>query len=42
MNVGVVRESLSPGMQDRGEADLSAEVFGISGKRFERLRRGFE
>ncbi len=42
MDVRVVIEALSPGVQDRGEADVGAEVLGIGGDRRERLSRRLE
>ena len=42
MDVRVVIEALSPGVQDGGEADVGAEVLGIGGDRRERLGRSRE
>ena len=42
MDVRVVIEALSPGVQDSGEADVGAEVLWIGGDRRERLSRGRE
>ena len=42
VDVRVVIEALSPGMQDSGEADIGAEVLWIGGDRRERLSRGRE
>src|SRR5579862_3109923 len=42
VDVRVVIEALSPGVQDRGEADVGAEMLGIGGDRRERLSRRLE
>jgi hypothetical protein len=42
MDVGMMIEVLSPGVQDGGEADLSAEMPGIAGDRRQRLCGGLE
>jgi len=42
VDVGVVIEALSPGVQDGGEADVGAEVLGIGGDRRKRLSRRLE
>ena len=42
VNMRMVIEVLSPGVQDSGEADVGAEVLRIGGDRGERLGRGLE
>src|SRR5215469_12591740 len=42
VHVGMVRERLAPGMQNRGQPDLGAEMFGVAGNGFERLDRCLE
>jgi hypothetical protein len=42
VDVRVMMETLSPGVQDGGEADVGAEVPGIGGDRRERLSRRLE
>jgi hypothetical protein len=42
VKVGVVIETLAPGVQHRDEADRGAEMLGVGGDRAKRLRRGAE
>jgi hypothetical protein len=38
----MMRQRLTPSVQDGGEADLGTEVLGIAGNRLERLGCGLE
>ena len=40
MHMGMMQESLAPGVQNREKSDLSAQVFGIGGDLEESLSRG--
>jgi len=42
MDVRMMIEVLPPGVQDRREADLSAEMLGVAGNRRQRLGGGLE